>query len=67
MIAVVVLLPACREQLSKIFLPEDRRTSACQASGVNSSRSVWGCGYVLRDPIVERDRGEEDHKQVATF
>ncbi len=29
--------------------------------------TVWGRGYVLRDPADEPDRGEEDHKQVANF
>ncbi len=40
MMAVVVDLPAWREQLSKMFRPDDRNTSPCQASGVNSSLST---------------------------
>jgi hypothetical protein len=29
--------------------------------------TVWGRGYALRDPIDERDSGEDDLKQVANF
>ena len=36
MMEVVVLLPAWRLQFRRIFLPDDRRTSACHASGAKS-------------------------------
>ncbi len=35
--------------------------------GENYIETVWGRGYVLRDPVDELGRGEEDHKQVANL
>jgi len=50
-----------------VFVCKLRKKLTAATGGENYIETVWGCGYVLRDPIVERDRGEEDHKQVATF
>ncbi len=35
--------------------------------GENYIETIWGRGYVLRDPVGELDRGEENHKQVVNF
>ena len=50
-----------------VFVCKLRKKLTAATGGENYIETVWGRGYVLRDPIVERDRGEEDHKQVATF
>jgi len=50
-----------------VFVCKLRKKLTAAIGGENYIETVWGRGYALRDPIVERDRGEEDHKQVATF
>ena len=50
-----------------VFVCKLRKKLTAATGGENYIETVWGRGYALRDPIDERDRGEEDHKQVANF
>ena len=50
-----------------VFICKLRKKLNAATGGENYIETVWGCGYVLRDPIVERDRGEEKHRQVANL
>ena len=50
-----------------VFVCKLRKKLTAATGGENYIETVWGRGYTLRDPIDERDRGEEDHKQVANL
>ncbi len=50
-----------------VFVCKLRKKLSAATGGENYIETVWGRGYVLRDPIDERDRSEEGHKQVANF
>ncbi len=50
-----------------VFVCKLRKKLTAATGGENYIETVWGRGYVLRDPVDELDRGEEDHKQVANF
>ena len=47
---------------------EDHRKKLTTGTGrENYIETIWGRGYVLRDPVGELDRSEENHKQVVNF
>ena len=48
-----------------VFVCKLRKKLSEASGGRNYIETVWGRGYVLRDPVDELDRGEEDHKQVT--
>ena len=50
-----------------VFVCKLRKKLTAAIGGENYIETVWGRGYALRDPIDERDRSEEGHKQVANF
>jgi two-component system cell cycle response regulator CtrA len=50
-----------------VFVCKLRKKLTAGTGGDNYIETVWGRGYVLRDPVDELDRGEEDHKQIANF
>jgi two-component system cell cycle response regulator CtrA len=50
-----------------VFVCKLRKKLTAGTGGENYIETVWGRGYVLRDPIDELDRGEEDHEQVANL
>ena len=50
-----------------VFVCKLRKKLTAGTGGENYIETVWGCGYVLRDPADELGRGEEDHKQVANL
>ncbi len=50
-----------------VFVCKLRKKLTAATAGENYIETVWGRGYVLRDPINERDRGEEKHRQVANL
>ena len=50
-----------------VFVCKLRKKLTVAIGGENYIETVWGRGYALRDPIDERDRSEEGHKQVANF
>ena len=50
-----------------VFVCKLRKKLSAATGGENYIETVWGRGYALRDPIDERDRSEEGHKQVANF
>ncbi len=50
-----------------VFVCKLRKKLAAGTGGENYIETIWGRGYVLRDPVDEPDRGEEDHKQVVNF
>jgi two-component system cell cycle response regulator CtrA len=50
-----------------VFVCKLRKKLTAGTGGENYIETVWGRGYVLRDPIEELGRGEEDHKQVASL
>ena len=50
-----------------VFICKLRKKLSAATGGENYIETVWGRGYVLRDPIDERDRSEEGHKQVANL
>jgi two-component system cell cycle response regulator CtrA len=50
-----------------VFVCKLRKKLTAATGGENYIETVWGRGYVLRDPIDELDRGEEDHEQVANL
>jgi two-component system cell cycle response regulator CtrA len=50
-----------------VFVCKLRKKLTAATGGDNYIETVWGRGYVLRDPIDELSRGEEDHKQVASL
>ncbi len=50
-----------------VFVCKLRKKLNAATEGENYIETVWGRGYTLRDPIDEPDRGEEDHKQVASL
>jgi two-component system cell cycle response regulator CtrA len=50
-----------------VFVCKLRKKLTAATGGDNYIETVWGRGYVLRDPIDELSRGEEDHKQVSSL
>ncbi len=50
-----------------VFVCKLRKKLNAATGGENYIETVWGRGYVLRDPAGELGRGEEDHKQVANL
>ena len=50
-----------------VFVCKLRKKLTAGTGGENYIETVWGRGYVLRDPADELGRGEEDHKQVANL
>ena len=50
-----------------VFVCKLRKKLTAATGGESYIETVWGRGYVLRDPINERDRGEEKHRQVANL
>jgi two-component system cell cycle response regulator CtrA len=50
-----------------VFVCKLRKKLTAGTGGENYIETVWGRGYVLRDPIDEPGRGEEDHEQVANL
>jgi len=50
-----------------VFVCKLRKKLTAAIGGENYIETVWGRGYALRDPIDERDRGEDDLKKVASF
>ncbi len=50
-----------------VFVCKLRKKLTAATGGENYIETVWGRGYVLRDPVDELDRGEEDHKQVVNL
>jgi two-component system cell cycle response regulator CtrA len=50
-----------------VFVCKLRKKLTAGTGGDNYIETVWGRGYVLRDPVDELDRGEEDHKQIANL
>ena len=50
-----------------VFVCKLRKKLTAAIGGENYIETVWGRGYALRDPIDERDSGEDDLKQVANF
>ncbi len=50
-----------------VFVCKLRKKLTAATGGENYIETEWGRGYALRDPIDERDGGEEIHKQVANF
>ncbi len=54
-------------KIINVYVCKLRKKLSAATGGENYIETVWGRGYALRDPIDERDRGEEDHKQVANF
>ena len=50
-----------------VFVCKLRKKLTAGTGGENYIETVWGCGYVLRGPVDELGRGEEDHKQVANL
>ena len=50
-----------------VFVCKLRKKLSAATGGENYIETVWGRGYALRDPIDERDRSEEGHKQVANL
>ncbi len=50
-----------------VFVCKLRKKLTTVTGGENYIETVWGRGYVLRDPIDELSRGVEDHKQVANL
>jgi two-component system cell cycle response regulator CtrA len=55
------------QKIIDVFVCKLRKKLTATTGGENYIETVWGRGYALRDPIDERDRGEEDHQQVANF
>ncbi len=50
-----------------VFVCKLRKKLTAATGGENYIETVWGCGYVLRDPADELGRGEEDYRQVANL
>ncbi len=50
-----------------VFVCKLRKKLNAATGGENYIETVWGRGYVLRDPVDELGTGEEDHKQVANL
>ncbi len=50
-----------------VFICKLRKKLNAAIGGENYIETVWGRGYVLRDPIDEAVGGDEDHKQVASL
>ena len=50
-----------------VFVCKLRKKLTAATGGENYIETVWGRGYVLRDPVDELGRGEEDYKQVANL
>ncbi len=50
-----------------VFVCKLRKKLTAATAGEGYIETVWGRGYVLRDPVDELGTGEEDHKQVANF
>ena len=50
-----------------VFVCKLRKKLTAATGGDNYIETVWGRGYVLRDPADELGRGEKDHKQVANL
>ncbi len=50
-----------------VFVCKLRKKLTAGTGGENYIETVWGRGYVLRDPVDELGKGEENYKQVATF
>ncbi len=50
-----------------VFVCKLRKKLTAGTGGENYIETIWGRGYVLRDPVDELDRGDEEHKQVVNF
>jgi two-component system cell cycle response regulator CtrA len=50
-----------------VFVCKLRKKLTAATGGENYIETVWGRGYVLREPVDELGRGEEDYKQVANL
>ena len=50
-----------------VFVCKLRKKLTAVTGGENYIETIWGRGYVLRDPVDDFERGEEDHKQVVNF
>ncbi len=50
-----------------VFVCKLRKKLTAGTGGENYIETIWGRGYVLRDPVDELERGDEDHKQVVNF
>ena len=50
-----------------VFVCKLRKKLTAATGGDNYIETVWGRGYVLRDPVDELGKGEEDYKQVANL
>ena len=49
------------------FVCKLRKKLTAATGGENYIETVWGRGYVLREPVDGLGRGEEDYKQVANL
>ncbi len=50
-----------------VFVCKLRKKLTAATGGENYIETVWGRGYVLREPVDGLDGGEEDYKQVANL
>jgi two-component system cell cycle response regulator CtrA len=50
-----------------VFVCKLRKKLTAGTGGENYIETIWGRGYVLRDPVDELERGDEEHKQVVNF
>ncbi len=50
-----------------VFVCKLRKKLTAATGGENYIETVWGRGYVLRDPVDELGKGEEGHKQVTNL
>ncbi len=48
-----------------VFVCKLRKKLTAGTGGENYIETIWGRGYVLRDPVDDLERGDEDHKQAV--